>query len=130
MYFFLNSTDNLQDFPQNFSWDFVSRLGNYTKLRGTYEIALLDISFTGKSAQDLYVYCDIVEPNYVGGSYKPVLRRIKQARSSGFPFPYYIRVDTDVLSHIRICIRQADGSLPSFHSESLSCSLHLKHVSS
>ncbi len=130
MFFFLNSTDNLQDFPQNFSWDFTSHLGNYRKLRGTYEIALLDVNFTGKSDQDLYVYCDIVEPNYMGGSYKQVLRRIKQARSAGFPFPYYVRVDTDVLSHIRIYIRDGTGKLPSFHSESLSCTLHLKHVSS
>ena len=63
LYFFLCSNHSRETRPDNFAWDYTIDLNRYMRLRGTYEIALLDISFTGKSDKDLYVYCDVVQPN-------------------------------------------------------------------
>ena len=120
MYFFLSSTDSIGLYPTNHAWDFTVEIGKYISLKGEWKCALIDINIPN-STDELYIFCDLCESNYVMDNFLPLLRTVRRS----FTTPYYINISPDHASQIRVYIKTKRGTTPSFTRERLTCTLHV-----
>ena len=122
-YYFLSSNDSTNIYPDNKNSNFTMDLPQ--KIEGKYECALTEIRFNNPTAEELYVYCDIIEHNYVRNKFLPILRRVTD--STNFHKLYFFKVKQNRISKIRIYIRNSEDREPSLTGIT-TCTLAIKHV--
>ncbi len=127
MYLFLNIQDSKSIHPNNIPLDFTVELPQPITLTRKSRIALIEINYPGKYKQDLYVFCDICDYNYVKNGYKPLLRIVNG--SQVYRKLLYIPLSTTNISRIRVYIRDEKGRIPAVNFKSLRCTLVIKHGS-
>jgi len=112
-----------------------TRLKNLFK----FEDEIIDESSTGKgvvekiisSIPSLYLYCDIIKPQFVGDAFVQVLQIIKSSgNSSGsqqhiiYSNPHYVRVNTQEISNINTSFFSDTGEKILFSNKKLFIKLH------
>ena len=122
-YYFLNSEDSKNIHPLNRNTDFIVELPD--KLEGAKSCALSEIKFQNSTNEDLYVFCDIIEYNYIKNNFLPILRTVTE--STAFNNQYFIKIKQQSISRIRVYIRNADGEEPTLTGPT-TCTLIFKHV--
>jgi hypothetical protein len=125
MYLFLSPSDSIDCFAENNSWEFTVTLPKTIPLTGSWVCALTEISYSGKlKGRDIYIFCDLCEGTCVQGRILPLLRIATKPET--FAKSYYMSVSRSQISQVKIYIRDRNLRIPSFSSESLRCTLHLK----
>ena len=111
-YVFANSEDSLNIFSDNAGGRFRVYFPNPYVLDGTWECALLEVTFVPKlttPTRRIYVVCDFVENSYVRDSYIPVLQSLsvfnEDVTDVTFENPIYHRVSGGIGQHIEISMR-------------------------
>ena len=107
IYLNLSSTDSLNYHPENTTYDFTVELPR--AIEGNFECALLEFSCTSVG-EDLYVYTDICEPQYVHDSLLPLLRVITEPGE--ITLAHYKTVSRKVLQRVHIYIRNKQFEIP------------------
>ena len=121
-YLFLNSEDS-KDFHTNTNTEFTIELPD--AIEGKFVCALSEIKFENTPAEDLCVYCDIIEDSYINNSFLPLLRIVTE--STKFHNLYYFRVKQARIPRIKISIKTRAGATPTLTGNT-TCTLALKHV--
>ena len=137
-YIFLSSSDSKQINSTNKPHDFTVVLPqsiSFNREEGTeWTVALADIAITnqGDLTKTILVFCDIVSPSLIRGSYNPVLRSFpsQTLKSTSLFLPYYLPVNSSLIERIRIYLVD-DKLKPITFDESkgdieLTCSLHFQ----
>lgn len=102
----------------------------YTKTTTAASEADLDHGF-----HNLYVYCDIVEPQCVGNSQVPLLRIVPvegedgQRITKAFVSPQYVPISRKEFETIEVNIRRDSGEIVPFETGRLLVTLHLRRAS-
>ena len=125
MYLFLNSQDSKTIHPHNTPFDFTVELPQPINVTGKAKIALTEINYPGKYKQDLYVYCDVCDYNYVKDGYKPILRIING--SNTYNKLFYIPISSSHISRIRVYIRDNKDRIPSVPIKTLRCTVVIRN---
>jgi hypothetical protein len=126
-YLYLDSEDSKDSHPQNKPFDFTVEMPTPLELEGNWSCALAEIYFTREAlTQDLYVYCDLCDYNYVNQQYSPILRIINSGDEI-FDKCFYVPLVNKLISRIRIYIKTKSGEKPSVSIQKLRCTLQLKH---
>lgn len=100
---------------------------NYTETTVSPYIADINRGF-----YNLYVYCNICEPQIVGDTYVPLLRTVYITGNQGqiinniYDAPHYVPVNTDTLETIEINIKNDMNELVSFKTGKVICKLHFR----
>ena len=123
MYLFLSSSDCVDTHPDNNALDFTIDLLPFLDLKGKWECGLLEIEYK-PSKKDMFLYCDLCDSSYVQGNYLPLLRFVKKCEI--YEYPLFIPISREVVSHIRVYIRDAQGNIPSFSVQDLRCTLEIR----
>ena len=123
IYLHLSSNDSLSSYPNNNCWDFTVDLKTCLILPGKWECALTEIDFTNDNLT-LIVFCDLCSQSFVMDNYLPVLRVV--THSQIFEKPYFVKISRQNITHLRVYIRTYNGEKPSFHSNTLRCTLLLR----
>jgi len=140
---FLNSSDNIEDRPNNEYYDFTITLpktyhfANVTNQTGdgvVWPVALCDIQLSSAFNLDpsfnIAVMTDIVESSYLNAGFAPVLRIIpaSSVQAASLYSLYYISTVKQSFSSIRIYLQELSGKPFPFKTEeaSLSCCLHFQ----
>ena len=126
MYIFLSSTDCANTYPSNNVWDFTVDISQHVNLSGNWEVALMELQYTG-ARSELYIYSDICSSSYVNNGFLPLLRIGNKSMS--FQHPYFLTIPHSNISHIRIYIRTKSGETPAFTPKVLRCTLQLRKAS-
>ena len=148
----LRNFDSLQYFPHNNAASFRVQFDREIHFEGKWELALRSVSLEcptdvrNFAGQSLYVYTDIVDFSFVGGSLKQLLRRVSlgpgihsnnnriifQMNGNGICCSqvYYKRITTSHCLSIRICIEDGYGKPFEFSDACvISLSLHFRRAS-
>ena len=134
--FFLESNQHVSiNLQQDHQLSISTRLKNLFKLNDE----IIDESLTGSEVVDkvinsipsLYLYCDIIEPQFVGDAYVQVLQIIKSnGNSTGsqqhiiYSNPHYVRVNTQEISNINTSFFSDTGEKILFSNKKLFIKLH------
>ena len=123
MYLFLSSSDCGDIYPDNNPLDFTIDLFPILELKGEWECGLLEIDYKPSNI-DLFLYCDLCESSFVHGNYLPLLRFVKKV--SIYERPMFFPISREVVSRLRLYIRDAEGKVPSFNIKELKCTLEIR----
>jgi hypothetical protein len=131
-YFYLSSNDSKDKHPENSPDDFTIELPRSLTLNGDWEFCLKELT-SPPASEILYICSDLCVESFACNTSYPILRVVsggvsKNKRTLTFDDPYYVRVKTDRLGHLRIFIRGADLKPIHFKSGIVTCTLHLKRV--
>lgn len=127
-YLFISSNDASRDYPNNKWYDFTFDLPEEVILQGEWECGLLEINCLPSIDRELVMYCDIVEQSYFHNGMASVLRCVFQS-SDNYCQPYFIKINRNHISHVRIYIRDlVTGRVPPEHNIELTCTLGLQKV--
>ena len=107
IYLILTSTDSRRYHQKNNTYDFTVELRDV--LQGQFTCALLDFSCQSMS-EDLYVFSDICEPQYIHDSDLPLLRIITEPGE--VTIPHFKRVSRQLIQRVRIYIRNGSFDVP------------------
>ena len=102
-YLNLSSRDSKKYHPNNSSYDFTIELP--WPITGLYKCGLMEFS-SGPLVEDLYVFSDICEPEYVHDKMLPLLRIVYETGEVGVP--HYKPVSRQVIQRVQIYIRKFD----------------------
>jgi hypothetical protein len=118
-YVFANSEDSLNIFNDKAGGRFRVYFPNPYVLDGTWECALLEVTFVPKlttPTRRIYVCCDFVENSYVRKSYIPVLQSLsvlnEDVTDVTFENPIYHRLRGAICQHIEISMRRQPRNMP------------------
>ena len=111
-YLFVNSQDSLSTFVNNVGGHFRVCLPKRYILDGTWECALLELSFAPQlitSTRRIYVCCDFVDHSYVRGTSLPILQSVgiwnEAVTDVTFDQSLYFAVNVKELYHIGFVLR-------------------------
>lgn len=107
IYLNLASTDSLLYHPQNSAYDFTVELPQ--TIEGQFKCALLEFRCTTIGEQ-LYVYSNICEPQYVHDAIRPLLRIVSE--SGEVTLPHYKTVTRQEIQRIHIYVRNRHFDIP------------------
>ena len=130
----LRSTDCVDYYKDNNTYNFRVVLNKPLNLDGSWKVALTDFAFHNTKnfprQESLYICSNICKDSYVGCSVMPLLRNVffynKSDSSKTFDNPYYIPVKLGYVSEIQIYIIDRKDNLASFLDGPLTVTLHLK----
>ena len=122
-YLTISSIDSLDIHPSNSNYDFTVELER--TIYGQFSIALVEI-FCNQIPEELYVFCDIVEPSFVHDKMLPLLRVVRQPNE--FIHLHQIRSSRALIQRIRIFVLNRTLSSPQFDSGAITCTLKLTPV--
>lgn len=105
-YLNLSSRDSKKYHPENTSYDFTVELP--WPIEGFFKCALLDFSCAAM-VEDLYVFTDICEPEYIHDLMLPFLRVVSEPGE--LSIPHYKPVSRQVIQRVHIYIRSFDDTL-------------------
>ena len=127
-YLFLSSNDSVTDYPTNRWYDFTVELPGQLILDGEWECGLLEINCLPRIDRELVVYCDIVEQSYFRNRTASLLRCVFQS-SEIYSNPYFIKLNRNHISHVRMYIRDlVTGRVPAEYNLEFTCTLGLRKV--
>ena len=115
----LYSGDSLATHPTNTSYDFTVDLRD--SLEGEFKIALLEL--TANISEQLYVFCDIIEPSYCRNHTLPILRVVNI--SGECTNLHFYRASRRVIQRINVYIRNKDLQIPANEMGPVHCTLLL-----
>ena len=104
----LSSTDSLVFYPDNTAYDFTVELPDY--FEGQYQCALMDFSCAASLSEELYIFSDICEPEYVHDCILPLLRIVRERGEVNTPF--FKVASRRVIQRVRIFIRNHRHETP------------------
>ena len=104
-YLHLSSRDSKNYHPDNSSYDFTVELP--WPVAGSFKCALLEF-YCGPMLDNLYVFSDICEPEYVHDEMLPLLRMI--STPGELAVPHYKPVSRQVIQRVHIYIRMFDDN--------------------
>ena len=104
-YLNLSSRDSKLYHPNNNSYDFTVELP--WPIFGSFKCALLDFA-CGPMLDDLYIFSDICEPEFIHDKMKPLLRVISEPGEPAAP--HYKTVSRHIIQRVHIYIRSFDES--------------------
>ena len=107
MYIFLKSDDSISYHPDNNTCEFVSELPKSIKIEGIWNCSLIHFDVGEEKTEDILVCCDLVESSSVYGREVPILNVLNNA--GDIIHPYYIPVNKDIISRIRIKLLTSEG---------------------
>ena len=107
LYLTLSSTDSLAFNPENSASDFTVELPR--AIEGKFTCALLDFSCTD-IGEDLYIFTDICEPEYVHDAVKPLLRIVTE--SGEITLPHFKPVARQMIQRVHVYIRNRYFNAP------------------
>ena len=130
-YLFLSSDSSKAQFPANAPGDFTIELPLPYDLQGQWMCGLKDISISvGEDV--LYVCSDICEESYAEDTMIPILRALQSSKGKKtqpyfhFDDPMYVKIKPNVLTRLRIFIRDSKLESPTLQDPIVRCILHLK----
>ena len=139
-YMLLQSNDSSNIFPQNTIFNFRNKLNRQYNLSDDWVVALCDLQLhigeIQTTANNIYIYCDIITETQIGITDEQLLRRVPLKESDishdwltkDFQTHYYIPLKTNTLTEIGIQIQQSSHT-PSLHNradKNTSLLLHFK----
>ena len=128
-YLFISSNDSAEDYPNNKWYDFTIDLPGEWILEGDWECALLEINCLPRIDRELVIYCNIVEQSYFQNGMASLLRCVFQSTDI-FNNPYFISLNRNRISHVRMSIRDlVTGRVPSEYNLELTCTPGLRQKS-
>lgn len=115
----LKSTDSSAVHPDNNPQNFRVRLPRSLPLTGDWTVELTEFRNTKLAKttdREIFVYCSVCDDSIVGGSSKPLLRRIvlKNTDNIIFEHPYRIPLRTKDLRDIHVYIKDSQDADVSF----------------
>lgn len=147
----LRSFDSLEYFPHNNAASFRVQFDREMRFEGLWELALKAISVECNSkdrslaGRNLYIYTDIIDFSFVGGSLKQILKRVSLRQGiksdnrisyqtnetdKGCHCCYYKRVTIPHCLSIEIRIEDDRGNLFRFSNDcNVSMSIHFRQIS-
>ena len=124
IYLNLASTDSLSSHPENVWHDFIIELPQ--PLIGTFRCALLEFYSELAMSEDIYVFSDICEPQFVHDSTQPLLRIVSDAGEVSIP--HFKLVSREVVQRIRIYLRDHNFEIPSQNIGNVRITLELESI--
>ena len=140
MFLFLSS-DDLTTLCENNHWnDFLVPLPSsyYFDRLARWKCGLVDlliesdgdeVEITKWGYKPLFVYCDLVEPSVSLGSMEPRMRMVQLNkvvnRIETFNPTYYMDINRERVSAVRVYIRSCNKAIPSLTNAITRCTLHL-----
>ena len=128
-----NTEDSLNIFNDNEGRRFRVYFPNPYVLDGTWECALLNVSFVPKlttPTRRIYVCCDFVDNSYVKDSYIPVLHSLSVLNENvtdvTFENPIYHRVIGGIGQQIEISMRDDNLEICYFIDDHVFCLVHFR----
>lgn len=104
------ASNNSRRFHEDNVWyDFTTELPQ--AVEGKFTCALLEFSSQSSMVEDLYVFCDLCEPEYVQDSVLPLLRIVSEPGEVSIP--YFKPVSRQVIQRVHITIRNQNLEVPS-----------------
>ncbi|MEW8544956.1 MAG: hypothetical protein AB2693_15630 [Candidatus Thiodiazotropha sp.] len=148
----LRSFDSVHYFPDNQAASFKVQFDQEIRFKGTWELALQAISIDCPSkeslnfaGQNLYIYSNIIDFSFVGGSLKPLLKRVSLGRpirsgnrliyqvneaDKGCCCSYYKPITTSHCLCVEVHIEDDNGKLANFSPGcEVTLSLHFRRTS-
>lgn len=115
----LKSTDSSTVHSDNKPQDFRVRLPRPLPLKGDWTVELTEFrnsKLTKTTDQEIFVYCSVCDDSIVGGSQKPLLRRIvlKNNNNVIFERPYRIPLRINDIGDIHVYIKDMQDADASF----------------
>ena len=104
-YLNLSSRDSKTYHPNNSSYDFTVELP--WPIEGLFKCGLMEFT-CASMVEDLYVFTDICEPEYVHDKMLPLLRIVTEPGELGVP--HFKPVSRQVIQRVRIYIRSFDDT--------------------
>ena len=77
----------------------------------------------------MFIYCDLIPPQYVGGTVAPLLRVIPSVEgriTEYFSSPNYYKINKDYIDDFHIYIKHENGKAPAFELGTFSGTLSLR----
>ena len=127
-YLQLSSEDSKTYFPGNDTGTFTVKLPEILQLKGSWEVAAIDLPKAKKKPQRILVCSDICVESIYGEKRLPLLRVITGRISTSFQPLQYIPVRIQEVERITVYIKSGSGETLSFPKGSTSCILHFKYV--
>ena len=147
----IRSFDSAELFPNNRAASFLVQFDREIRFEGQWAVALRDMNLECPSeerpnmaGQNLYIYTNIIDFSFVGGSLKQLLKRVSLGRpihvgnriiyqvsesDKGCCCSYYKRITTPYCLQLEVYIQNDNGNLVSFPVGSkVSLSLHFKQT--
>lgn len=141
----LKSSDSSGLFEKNTPHDFTVQFDKLIHLEGYWTVALTEITLsythTSKRIGDVYVFSNICQGMFVGGTETSLLRKVHLSKDMTeqtgtknkvkvheqvFSTPYYMPVRVAQMNQIHIYIKDSDGRPSSFLNEDVSVTLHFR----
>ena len=124
-YLYLNYNDSINIYNTNTPYDFIVELPNIIYLPGRKWIcALVDIHSDQIDLEKYYIFIDFCESSYIRNTFLPVVRYTNLTNT--FSRLTYVNITRDHIAKFRVYIRDRNLQIPSFHCESLSCTVVLR----
>ena len=102
MFFYLSYLDSLHIYSENQAYDFVVELPETLDLsEGTWVCNLANCS--QPQSGDRLILLDSLEYSYIGGTYKPILRRI-DLDYEDFPTPQWVKVKSAFVKRFHVTV--------------------------
>ena len=118
-YLHVSSTDSLNRFPANTGFDFTVELTE--TISGRYMIALCELFTLHEFSEQLFVFCDVVEPYQVHNELSPLLRSVH--KSGEVQNLQFMRLSRSIVQRIRITVRDKNNNSPATDLGEVSCTL-------
>lgn len=131
-YITLRSNDSLDFYPENNSFYFRVELNAPIQFDHRWKVGLCDVRVDSAKEGDLYICSSVCEESQVGSGMLPLLRRMYCTNDDiekDFLKVHYIPLRVKELKTLDIYIKDSQGHLASFISETSVLTLHFKRQS-
>lgn len=108
IYLHLSSKDSLHFHPNNVWYDFTIELPS--TISGSFRCGLLEFFSTSSMQEDLYIFSDICEPEFIHDSLLPLLRIVTEPGEMSIP--HFKSVSRKEIQRIRVYIRNKNLVVP------------------
>ena len=120
----LSSLDSVAYHAENNWHDFTVELPR--SIEGNFRCALLEFWCGTPLTEEIYVYTDICEPEYVANSVQPLLRVVVE--EGEFSNPYFKTVSRRTIQRVQVYIRNRSSQIPAQNIGSVRVTLGLERI--